>query len=180
MIETRATTTSKYLQNTMFAKLHDDIQALEVKFQNQLNPLETMLHEVTAHIKCKTYLGHNYDPQGEETSTIAKDPLSFGLFISPTHTMGDTCHEPRGTKLDMQKFDGTDIEGWVSQMNHFFCLHNINTTEDKYKVSLLYLDVECWQWWQWHKRCIGGHIEWFPFPKKFVVILIRRETIWEG
>jgi hypothetical protein len=37
--------------------------------------------------------------------------LSFGLFTSPPHTMEDTHHGPRGPKLDMQKFDGTDLTG---------------------------------------------------------------------
>ena len=52
--------------------------------------------------------------------------------------MGDT----RGPKLDMQKFDGIDPEGWASQMEHFFFLHNIYTTDDKYQVALLYLDAK--------------------------------------
>jgi hypothetical protein len=120
MTETRATTTAKELQNTMFVSLQDDIKALEAKFQNQLNPLETMLQEVIAHIKGKTSLGHNYEPHGEETYTAAKEPLSFGLFTSPPHTMGDTRHGPRGPKLDMQKFDGSNPEGWASQMENLF------------------------------------------------------------
>lgn len=131
----------------MFFSLQDEIKALEVKFQNQLNPLQTMLHEVTKHIKGKTSLGHNYEPHGEEKSTTNKDPLSFGLFTSPTHTMGDTRHRTRGLKLGMQKFDGIDPEGWVSQMEHFFFPHNICTADDKYQVALLYLDAKCWQWW---------------------------------
>ena len=111
MTETRATTTAKEMQNMMFSSLQDEIKALEVKFQNQLNPLQAMLHDVTEHIKGKKYLGQNDEPHGEETSTAEKDPLSFGLFTSPPNMMGDTRHGPRGPKLDMQKFDGTDPEG---------------------------------------------------------------------
>ena len=121
----------------MFVSLQDEIKALEVKFQNQLNPLETMLQEVTAHIKGKTSLGHNYEPHREETSTTTKEPLSFGLFTSPPHTMVDIRDRPRHPK-----FDGIDLEGYVSQMEHFFFLHNICTTDDKYQVALLYLDAE--------------------------------------
>jgi hypothetical protein len=76
--------------------------------------------------------------------------------------MGDTRHEPRGSMLDMQKFDGTDLEGWVSQMEHLFCLHSTCTANDKYQLALLYLDVERWQW---NKQCIGSHIEWSIFSK---------------
>ena len=70
-----------------------------------------MLIDLSNHIKGKKSLGPNYEPHGEETCTPEKDPLSFGLFTSPPHTMGDTRHGPHGPKLDMQKFDGTDIEG---------------------------------------------------------------------
>jgi len=114
MTETSATTTSKELQNMMFSSLQHEIKSLEVKFQNQLNPIQEMLHDMTEHIKGKKYLGKNYEPHREETSTTKKDPLSFGVFTSPPHTMGDTRHGPRGPKLDMKKFDGTDPEGWVS------------------------------------------------------------------
>ena len=66
MNEIRSTIVAKELQNTMFASLQDDIKALEVKFQNQLNPQEKMPQEVTAHFKGKTSLGHNYEPHREE------------------------------------------------------------------------------------------------------------------
>jgi hypothetical protein len=79
--------------------------------------------------------------------------------------MEDTRHGPHGSKLDMQKFDGTALEGWVSQMEHFVFLHNICVADDKYQVALLYLDAKCWQWWQWHKQCICDHIEWSIFSK---------------
>ena len=60
------------------------------------------------HIRGKKYLEENYEPHGEETSHAEKDPLSFRLFTSPPHTMGDTRHGPHGPKLDMKKFDGPD------------------------------------------------------------------------
>ena len=90
--------------------------------------------------------------------------------------MGDTCHGPHGPKLDMQKFDGIDPEGWVSQMEHFFCLHSISTAKDKYQVALVYLDVEQWQWWQWHKQCIEGHIEWSAFSKALCACFDRERN----
>jgi hypothetical protein len=131
---------------------------------------------VAKHIKGKKYLEENYEPHGEETSHAENDPLSFGLFTSPPHTTGDTRHGPRGPKLDMQELDGTDPVDWVSQMEHFFFLHNICTSDDKYQLSLVYLDAERWQWRQWHQQCIGGQ----SFPKHFVLVLIGRHTIWEG
>ena len=79
--------------------------------------------------------------------------------------MGDTHHEPSAPKLDMQKIDGTSPKGWVSQMEHLFLLNSICTIDDKYQVSLLFLDAEHWQWWKWHKQCMGGHKEWSIFSK---------------
>ena len=180
MTETRETTTSKEMETTMYASLQDEIKSMKVKFQSQLNPLQEVLNEVAKHIRGKKSLGKNYEPHGEETSTAAKDPLSFGLFTSPPHTMGDTRHRIRGPKLDMQKFDGTDPEGWISQMEHFFFLHNICTTDDKYQVALLYLDAKCWQWRQWHKHYIVGHIDWSIFSKALCSHFDWQHTFWEG
>ena len=107
--------------------------------------MQDVLNEVLQHIRGKKYLEANYEPHREETSHVEHDPIYFGLFPSPQHTMGDTHHGPHGPKLDMQKFDGTDTEGWVYQMEHFFFLHNICIEEEKYQVALVYLDAEHWQ-----------------------------------
>ena len=98
--------------------LHDEIRAMEFKFQSQLTPMQEVLNEVAQDIRGKQSLEENYDPHGEETYHAKKDLLSFGLFTSPPHTMGDTCHGPHGPKLDMQKFDGTDPAGWVTQIEN--------------------------------------------------------------
>jgi hypothetical protein len=44
----------------------------------------------------------------------------------------------------MNKFDGSDPLGWVTQMKHYFSLHGI--IDDLYKLHLgvLYLEVEHW------------------------------------
>ena len=83
MTETRATTDSKGMETMMYASLHDEIKAMEVKFQSQLSPLQEVLNEVVDPIKGKKYLGYNYEPHGEETSTAEKDPVSLGY--SPLH-----------------------------------------------------------------------------------------------
>ena len=141
--------------------------------------MQELLNKVAQHIRGKKYLEENYEPHGEEKSHTKQDPLYFGLFSCRHHTMEDTCHRPRGPKLDMKKFDGIDIQGWVSQMEHLFFLHNICTTDDKYQVALLYLDLECWQWWQWHKQCIRGHIDWSIFSKSLCA-RFDRETHYLG
>jgi hypothetical protein len=47
-------------------------------------------------------------------------------------------------KVDMNKFDGSDPSGWVTQMEHYFSLHGIIDDLHKLHVGVLYLDVECW------------------------------------
>ena len=107
----------------------------------------------------------NFEPHGEETSKLRKDhPLSWFLN-SQHHTLGDTHMGHHGPKLDMHKFDGMDPAGLVSQMEHFFYLHNMCTYVDKYQITLVYLDVEFWKWWHWNKQCMGGHLDWSTFLK---------------
>ena len=53
MTETRATKTAKEMQTTMYASLQDEIKALEVKLQSQLNPLKEVLNEVANTLRKK-------------------------------------------------------------------------------------------------------------------------------
>ena len=67
-----------------------------------------MLNDVIEHIKGKNLFEKTMSLMGRKHILLKKDSLSFGLFTSPPHTMGDTRHGPHGPMLDMQKFDGTD------------------------------------------------------------------------
>jgi hypothetical protein len=51
-------------------------------------------------------------------------------------------------KVEMNKFNGFDPIGWVSQMEHYFSLHDIKDDDTKLQVGVMYLDQECWKWWQ--------------------------------
>ncbi len=51
----------------------------------------------------------------------------------------------------MNKFDDSDLVGWISKMQHYFTLHNIKDDKAKLNVGVLYLDYERWKW---HKN--GG------------------------
>jgi hypothetical protein len=59
-------------------------------------------------------------------------------------------------KVEMHKFDGLDLTGSISQMERYFSLHDIRDDETKLHVGVLYLDQECWKWWQWHNKCYLG------------------------
>ena len=73
---------------------------------------------------------------------MGKDNAPPWLLNSSSHTLGDRLHGHHGPKLDMHKFDDTGPTGWVSKMEHLFCLHNIHMDVDKYQMALLYLDAE--------------------------------------
>ena len=69
-------------------------------------------------------------------------------------------------KVDfMNKFDGSNPLGWVTQMEHHFYFHGITDDMMKLKVGVLYLDLERWQWWEWHKNSYGCYITWSLFVK---------------
>ena len=96
---------------------------------------------------------------------MGKDDPPYWLLNSLSHTLGDTHQGHRGPKLDMHKFDSTYMAGWVSQMEHFFFLHNIHTNVDKYQMVLFDLDAQCLKWRQWHKQCMVGPLNWSTFSK---------------
>jgi len=54
--------------------------------------------------------------------------------------------------VDVNKFDGLDPTSWVSQMEHYFSLHDITDELAKLHYGVLHLDPERWQWWQWRKK----------------------------
>jgi hypothetical protein len=67
----------------------------------------------------------------------------------------------------MNKFDGLDPTGWVTQMEHYFSLYGITDDLAKLQYGVLHLDQERWQWWQWRKTSRQGYITWTQFVTKF-------------
>jgi hypothetical protein len=63
----------------------------------------------------------------------------------------------------VNKFDGSDPTGWVTQMEHYFSLHGITDDLAKLRYGVLHLDLERWQWWQWRKKARQGYLAWTQF-----------------
>jgi len=57
-------------------------------------------------------------------------------------------HESCLPKFEVNKFDGLDPIGWVTQMEYYFSLHHITDDLIKICVGVHYLDIECSKWWQ--------------------------------
>ena len=48
-------------------------------------------------------------------------------------------------------------------MEHYFSLHGIIDKLSKLRYFVLYLDPECWQWWQWRNKSCQEYIAWTQF-----------------
>jgi hypothetical protein len=67
--------------------------------------------------------------------------------------------------VDLNKFDGFDPSGWIIQMKHYFSLEGITYDMIKLRVGVLYIDMEQWKWWEWHKNAYEKYITWIKFVK---------------
>jgi len=54
--------------------------------------------------------------------------------------------------VEVNKFDGLDPTGWVTQMERYFSLHGITDDFAKLRYVFLYLDPERWKWWKWRQK----------------------------
>jgi hypothetical protein len=91
------------------------------------------------------------DPTKEEFTTLEVQATHMFYHNYHPHFQDHNSwhHFP---KVDMNKFDASNLLGWVTQMEHYFSLHGIIDDLHKLNMGILYLDVECWQWWQWYRK----------------------------
>jgi hypothetical protein len=80
--------------------------------------------------------------------------------------------------VDLNKFDGFDPSGWVTQMEHYFTLQGITDDMMKLRVGVLYLDPERWKWWEWHKKSYAGYITWSQFVKVVYAHVSERYSLF--
>jgi hypothetical protein len=120
------------------------------------------------------FRGKNVEPNPEELQSSHYEHTQ-----SSRSPWGSPPSWNKVPKVDMHKFDGSNPAGWVSQMEQYFSLHDIRDDETKLHVGVLYLDQECWQWWQWHKKCYPGPPNWNMFSKA-VCACFDRESQFLG
>jgi hypothetical protein len=87
----------------------------------------------------------------------------------PFHPEGETSsnshshqfqRDLRLPRVDVNKFDGSDPTGWVTQMEHYFSLHGITDELAKLRYGVLHLDLERWRWC---KKACQGYVAWTQF-----------------
>jgi hypothetical protein len=92
------------------------------------------------------FLGHSQNPSSSEQPFYHDDHDS-------SHYKGPhTTHFPRylrPPRIEVNKFDGSDPTGWVTQMEHYLSLHGITDDLAKIHYGFLHLDPERWKLWQW-------------------------------
>jgi hypothetical protein len=72
-------------------------------------------------------------------------------------------HDPHLPRVEVNKFDGLDPIGWVTQMEHYFSLHGITNDLSKIHYGVLCMDPECWKWWQSSRKTCQGYVVWTQF-----------------
>jgi hypothetical protein len=53
--------------------------------------------------------------------------------------------DPRLPRVEVNKFDGSDPTGWVTQMENYFSLHGIIDELEKMIYVVLYMDPKIWK-----------------------------------
>jgi hypothetical protein len=119
------------LLNTTVTTLHQEFQ----------DSLEDKFNTLTQLIKGKYPESHS-----EDSHFDSEHPHYSHSHWGPPHFWNKV------PKFEMHKFYGFDSIGWVSQMEHYFSLHDIRDDETKPYVGVLYMDQEIWKWWKWHKK----------------------------
>jgi hypothetical protein len=79
----------------------------------------------------------SYDPTLYNKGVDSNQPL-------PSHSNYLPC-DPRLPIFDVNKFNGSEPQGLVTQMEHFFSLHGITDELTKLHYGILYFDPERWK-----------------------------------
>jgi hypothetical protein len=143
--------------------LEDKMSHLEKQIANNMtslhNEFNTALEE-QVNILVQLFRSRNFDPNPKElhSSHYEHNQSSRSPWGSPPSWT-------KVLKVDMHKFDGFKLAGWVSQMEQYFSLHNIQDDETKLHIGFFYFDQERWKWCQWHKKFYLGHPTWNMFSK---------------
>jgi hypothetical protein len=120
---------------------------MDAKFMNQFNTLQSVVNQL---------LNHPSGPSSSDQPDVVDSSHSM-------HFQSNSFQcDPYLPCVEVNKFDGSNPTDWVTQMENYFSLHGITDELAKlrYVVLWLYLDLERWKWWKWHKNSLQGYISW--------------------
>jgi hypothetical protein len=80
----------------------------------------------------------------QSQGTLSSTQILHHGGVESSHSMAfnytPLSHEIHIPNVEVNKFDGSDPMGWVTQMEHYLSLHEINNDLIKIHMSFLYLD----------------------------------------
>jgi hypothetical protein len=104
---------------------------MDAKFMNQFNTLKSTVNQL---LNCSSSPSSSDQPDAVESSHSLH--FQYNSFQ----------RDPRLPRAEVNKFDGSDPMGWVTQMEHYFSLHGITDELAKLRYDVLYLYLERWKW----------------------------------
>jgi hypothetical protein len=141
--------------STINKNMHSSIDAkMETIKQDLATQLASFTNMICAKLNIPADLTSSDPPLHSEGETSSNSQT-----FQPHHFQCDL----RLPRVDVNKFDGSDPTGWVTQMEHYFSLYGITDELAKLWYGVLHLDQERWQWWQWRKNARQGYVAWTQF-----------------
>jgi len=135
--------------NSLLAQFETQVQhqfdTMDSKCMNQFNTLQSINNQL---------LNHTLGPSSSDQPNVVDSSHSL-------HFQSKSFHfDPHLPHVEVNKFDGSNPMVCITQMEHYFSLHGITDELAKLHYDVLYLDLERWKWWQWHKNSCHGYIAW--------------------
>ena len=142
----------------------EDIKHLSANIIS-INSTIEILKDQCSHIKDlkdlkEHFMGRSQNPSSSEQPSYQDDHDSSHYQGPHTTHFSWDLHPPRN---EVKKIDGSDPTGWVTQMEHYFSLHEITYELAKLCYGVLHLDLERWKWWKWFKKSHQGYVSWTQF-----------------
>jgi hypothetical protein len=113
--------------NSRIERVEHNFDKMEANFTIQITAL---LYAINQLFNCLA------DPSSSDQPDVVDSSQSLHFQPNSFH------REPRLPRVEVNKFDGFDLTGWVTQMEHYFSLHGITDELAKLRYVVLYLDLE--------------------------------------
>jgi hypothetical protein len=140
---------------TLLTQLNRDILAIHAKNDHIQDHLNSQIVEV--HSSLNKFMNKLHGPSSSNLPLYTKGVDSNHPLHSHSNSL--PC-EPCIPKFEVNKFDRSDPQSWVTQMEHYFSLHGIIDELTKICYGIIYMDLEIWKWWKWCCNALQGYVAW--------------------
>jgi hypothetical protein len=147
-INVSMSTISSSIHSTIHSSIEAKTDDINAHMDRQLESFVVGITKLMNPPRGPTSSKQHYNPKGIDSSN------SQAFHSNYLHR---ELHLPR---VEVNKFDGLDPTGWITQMEHYFSLHDITNELTKLCYGVLYLDLKHWKWWSWCKNSNQGFVAW--------------------